>query len=354
MPPGSSAQAAMPPSTSPSAPRGTASRPSCPPSETDDCPLCQEPMAGPKGFATTPCGHRFCMQCLVTHDAVNARDGTFPCPMCRHALSSTVREAQAVSSMPERAVWDREQEQLDTMLAIAVSWEEAEPPPPPSLLPHTSSLLPRPEAHPDFLSLSHGALPVHSRDPGVSSPPIAHPPPPQHQLVPAPSGAGVAPALGGEVRAAVGRASTSEPWRRRAQRQTNDPQPFEHAWRSNAAARHSNASSRQAYDAQPFEHAWRTNAAARHSNASSRSTSVVPSRSGRHRSRSASPPPRPPTGAFSDALMPGPSLSPQRRPREIPSIEWGSGIRRQVAWGSALPFRFPPPPPSEEGGRRRW
>jgi hypothetical protein len=163
-----------------------------------------------------------------------------------------------------------------------------------------------------------------SRAPGVSVPPLV---PPQLQPASSSSGTGAALDLSGALRAAMGSASaSSEPWRRRSERPSYGPQPGAHF--------------------------WRTNAAARRSNDGSRSSSVEPSRSGRHRSRSASPPPRPPPALSSALPGPGPGLS--LRSRDIPRSAWGAGIRRQVAWGSGLPHHSPSTPPPYEGGRGRW
>ena len=281
-------------------------------------------MVGPKGYATTPCGHHFCMQCFVTNDTMNSRDDAFPCPICRRSLGSTIREAQAVRSMPARVEWDREQERLDMQHALAVSMEEAESPPPSSFMAPASSLLPSLEALPPFSAPSPGVSLEPSRAPGVSVPPLVLP---QPQPALSSSGTGAALDLSGALRAAMGTASaSSQPWRRRSERPSYGPQPGVHF--------------------------WRTNAAARSSNDGSRSSSVAHSRSGRHRSRSTSPPSRPPPAPSSALPGPGPGLS--LRSREIPRSAWGAGIRRQVAWGSALPHHSPSTPPPYEGGRGRW
>ena len=320
MPPGSSAPAALLPSISPPAPSGMASPPPpLPPDGPAPCPICQEPL-GPSGFTTTPCGHQFCTQCFVTTAATNARDNKFPCPACRRSIDSPIQEALSLVNSPERAAWDREQESLELARLLAESMEEDQDSLFSPFLDPASSLSPPPEPLPFSPPPEPGISPVPSSAPRVSAPPLASP---QLQHAPAAPSTGAAPDLSAVV-AAMGSASTSSaPWRRRSQRENFGRQPSE-----------------------PF---WVSNPAARRSNDGSRSSSVAPSRSGRHRSRSTSPPARTPPAPAASTM---PSSGYETRPR----LAWGSALRRQLAWGSGIRQSASPspPPPSSQGGRGRW
>jgi len=320
MPSGSSTLAALPPSNSTPAPCGTAPPPP-PPHDGGPatCPICQDPLLGPAGFATSPCGHQFCMPCFVTNAAINSRDNIFPCPLCRFSIGSPVQEAMAMLNMPERAAWDREQELLELERIRSAFLEEEPAPPPPLLLPPASSPLPPPEplSSPSPPEPSDSLEPILA--PRASSQPLAPP-----QLQPAPA---ISLDLGETLRPATSAASGPPGAWRRSQRLPVSPPP---RW-------------------QREEPAWRTNYAARRSNDGSHSSSLEPSRS---RSRSISPPSRPPSPPTS--ALPPPSSSHSLRPRAIPRSAWGSGIRRQMAWDSGLPHQSPPQPTPHEGGRGRW
>ena len=43
----------------------------------ESCPICMEPIGQPNG-ATTACGHKFCLECLLKHSQIKDQ-----CPMCR-------------------------------------------------------------------------------------------------------------------------------------------------------------------------------------------------------------------------------------------------------------------------------
>jgi hypothetical protein len=322
MPSGSSTPAALPQSTSSPAPSGMAPPP--PPSLAGPaaCPICQEAMDG--STTTTSCGHQFCTQCFVNTAATSTPGLTFPCPLCRRPVGSPI-PALRLGRSSEQLEWERQQEQLELAQVIEQSLEEAPALPPPPLSLPSSSFSPSLEA-PDFsMPLAPGVSLVPSSAPGVSALFLA---PPRPQPAPASSGTGAAHALSAAVAAMDTASAPSAPWRRRSERERPEAQPL-----------------------------WRSNPAAHISNDGSRSSSVEPSRSGRHRSRSTSPPARPPPAPFSAApamLGTGSEL----RPR---SIEWGSGVARpftrRVAWGSGIPqlSSHPPLPPARsEGGQGRW
>ena len=50
------------------------------PIEAEKCPICMEPL-GNATTCTTPCGHGFCMQCLLRHQQTRS-----DCPLCRAVL----------------------------------------------------------------------------------------------------------------------------------------------------------------------------------------------------------------------------------------------------------------------------
>jgi len=68
--------------------------------EAADCPICMEPLGnGNATTCTTPCGHRFCMQCLVTHQQTKSN-----CPLCRADLPGVAAPpAQRPAPLPALA-----------------------------------------------------------------------------------------------------------------------------------------------------------------------------------------------------------------------------------------------------------
>jgi hypothetical protein len=326
MPSRTSAPAALPQSTSPPAPSGTASPPSpLPAPAPGPCPICQEPMDGPTGYTTTPCGHQLCTQCFVTTAATNSVGDTFPCPFCRCPLGDPHPGATALVNSPERTAWDQAMLEIESLelahalLAESLDQAPAEhfpfalgpaSSPSPSLVPLPFSPAPVP-----------GLAPVPTSVPGVSVPPFATP---QPMPAAAPASSGASSDRDPSAAAGTARAS-SGPWR----------------------------SQRANFGRQPEQPFWISNPAARRSNDGSRSSSVAPSRSGRHRSRSSSPPARrPPAFSSFTPAMPGPG------PSLRPTYDWGSGIRRSPSpldWGSGVSQPSPSlPPPSSRGGQGRW
>ena len=333
MPSGSSPPAALPPCTSLPATSGMASpphpMPHAPvlPAPPDNCPLCLEPLPGPTGMATTPCGHHFCTQCLVTQAAVSSDPETYGCPLCRATVGTPLREAHAMFS-PEmdqaRAEFEErvERDHFELARALAESFEDAYPlsalslsppssptsrsigagsfhmPPEPSapLVPSSAPGVSAPHLaasqlqHAPGVSAPHPAAPQLQHAPGGSAPRLAALASPQPQPTPAPSGS-------------VG------PWRRRSERENlgQRGQPY---WISNPAARVSEDGS--------------------HSGSSS-----------------------PPQSAASAGALASHGYA--LRPRQ--PVAWGSGIQRTITWGSALsqrPSRSPPPPSQFRDGRGRW
>jgi hypothetical protein len=51
--------------------------------QADECPICLDTLAGVAATATTPCGHRFCRECI---EEALGRSGE--CPSCMQACAA--------------------------------------------------------------------------------------------------------------------------------------------------------------------------------------------------------------------------------------------------------------------------
>ena len=90
------------------APTAPAPRPTI---EASECPICKEPL-GTITTCTTPCGHQYCMECLVTHMQTKTN-----CPLCRAEIpgaTSVAAPAPRRQPQPVRRV-------LGTAMAAAAA-----------------------------------------------------------------------------------------------------------------------------------------------------------------------------------------------------------------------------------------
>ena len=78
--------------------------------ESDTCPICMETLEK-TNYASTKCGHQFCLECLLRHVSTKS-----DCPLCRAVVGNVTTPALTPANLDE---WDSDQIRSHIMHAVA-------------------------------------------------------------------------------------------------------------------------------------------------------------------------------------------------------------------------------------------